>query len=176
LEHDPLWRTRHRARLDRRRIRLCLGSGLERRLHRVLTFEDLAVAANHHATQLGVGVTALHHQRHLGVALHVDDLLRLPVRGHVEGAVASEIVHRHDVGEAVLVDGGEGSLLALPEELSLLVRTQLDLLPSARHSRTPPLDLASTGSTPAMPTRIVPTFDLTGLATFRSRRSYYVRP
>src|SRR5204862_1861857 len=65
----------------------------------------------------------------------VDDLLCLPVRGHVEGAVPGEIVHRHDVSEPVLVDGRKRSLLVLPEERRLLLRTQLNLLASiGRHA------------------------------------------
>src|SRR5207247_11014578 len=85
-------------------------------------------------------ITACHHLLHLRDASNVDYILSVPVQGHVEGAIASEIIHRHDVGEAVLVDGGKGSLLALPEERGLLVGTQLDLLASsARHSCTSPL-------------------------------------
>jgi hypothetical protein len=38
------------------------------------------------------------------------------------------------MGEAVLVDGGQGGFLAFPEERSLLVGAQPDLLPSVgRH-------------------------------------------
>src|SRR5438093_6578909 len=135
LEHDAFRRAGHRARLGRRRIRLRLRPRLERSLHRVEAFEDLAVAPDHRAAELSVRVAAFHHQRHLGVASDVHDLLRLPVRGHVESAVPGEVIHRHDVGEPVLVDGGKRSLLALPEEHGLLVWTELNLLTSVhRHA------------------------------------------
>ena len=42
------------------------------------------------------------------------------------------------MGEAVLVDGGQGGFLAFPEERGLLVGAQLDLLPSVgRHDQWP---------------------------------------
>src|SRR5258705_14014682 len=102
------------------------------------------VSPDHHAPQFGVLVAGLDHQRHLGIPADVDDLLRLPVRGHVECAVPREVVHGHDMGEAVLVDGGQGGLLALPEERGLLVGAQPDLLSSVgRHSYPSPLMRAS---------------------------------
>jgi hypothetical protein len=100
-----------------------------------LVLGDLTAPPDHHAPQLAVLVAGLDHQRHLGVAADVDDLLRLAVRGHVEGAVSREVVHGHDMREAVLVDGGRGGFLAFPEERGLLVGAQPDLLPSVgRHS------------------------------------------
>src|SRR5215470_338503 len=128
LEHDALGRAGRGPRIDRRRIRLRDPASLERRPHRRLALEDLAAAANHDPPQLGIIVASLHHQRHLGVAPDVDDLLGLAVRGHVEGAVAGEVVHGDDVREAVPIDRREGRLLALPEECGLLVGGELDLL------------------------------------------------
>src|SRR5262249_24285272 len=68
-------------------------------------------------------------------------VLRLHVRGHVERAVQREVVHGHDMGESVLVDGGQGGYLAFPEELGLLVGAQLDLVPSVgRHCPLTPIE------------------------------------
>src|SRR5215471_221635 len=130
LEHDALGRAGRGPRVHRCRIRLRDRPSLERRPHRRLAFEDLAAAANHDPPQLGVLVAGLHHERHLGVAPDVDDLLGFAVGGHVEDAVASEVVHGHHVGEAIPVDRREGGLLALPEERGLLVEAELDLLAS----------------------------------------------
>src|SRR5262245_31174583 len=142
LEHDALRRAGRGPRVDRRRIRLRDGPSLERHSHRGLALEDLAAAANHDPPQLGVLVAGLHHERHLGVAPDVDDLLCLAVRGHEEGAVAGEIVHGHNVGEAVPVDRREGGFLAVPEERGLLVGAELDLPASIdRHLWSSPLSL-----------------------------------
>src|SRR5499427_2582416 len=130
LEHDTLGRASRGSRIHRCRIRLRDRPSLERRPHRGLALEDLAAAANHDPPQLGVLVAGLHHERHLGVAPDVDDLLGLAVRGHVEGAIAGEVVHGYDVGEAIPIDRGEGGLLALPEERCLLVGAELDQLAS----------------------------------------------
>src|SRR5262249_53576902 len=97
LEHDALRRAGRGPRAHRRRIRLCHRPSLERRPHRSLALDDLASAADHDAAQLAVLVTGFDHHRHLGIAANVDDLLSLAVRGHIEGAVAGEVVHRHDV-------------------------------------------------------------------------------
>src|SRR4029453_4986179 len=69
----------------------------------------------------------------------VGNLLRLFVPGHVEGAVPREKIHGPHGGKPVLVDGGQGRLLAFPEKRGLLVGTQLNLPASVDgHSCTSP--------------------------------------
>src|SRR5262249_38118944 len=132
-----------RSRLYRRRIRLRPRPRREGRLHAGFVVEDLAAPPDHHTPQLRVVVAGLDHQRHSGIAPDVDDLLRLAVRGHVERALPREVVHGDDVGEAVLVDGGQGGFLMLPKERGLLVGAQPDLLPSIGcHSCPSPLTWA----------------------------------
>src|SRR5712691_7084407 len=144
LEHHALRRAGQRSRLDRRRTRLRPRPRLERRPDAGFVLEDIAAPPDHHAPKFGVLVAGLDHQRHLRIPADVDDFLRLPVRGHVECAVPREVVHGHDMGEAVLVDGGQGRFLAFPEERGLLVGAQPDLLSSVgRHSCPSPLTRAS---------------------------------
>src|SRR4029434_9130136 len=87
LEHHALRRAGPRPLLERRRLRVGPRPRLERLPHTGFVLEDLAAPSDHHAPELGVLVAGLDHQRHSRIATDVDDLLRLPVRRHVDGEI-----------------------------------------------------------------------------------------
>src|SRR4029077_15682543 len=76
---------------------------------------------------LGIGAACLDHQRDLRIAADVHDLLRLPVRGHVIGAVAHGKVHRHEMREPVLVERSERAFSVLAQERRLFVRCEANI-------------------------------------------------
>ena len=93
---------------------------------------DLDVALQHRAAQLGVGIAGLDLERGLGLALEIADLLRLRVRPRGDDAVVHDVPERHQMRAAIGADGGACHDAFLAEEARELGLRHLDLGPS-RH-------------------------------------------
>src|SRR6185295_4646477 len=96
LERDALRRARRRRARERRAPGLLCRDVADDGLDESRVLDNLAMPADHHRAELGVLTPGLDHHPDPGISADIEHLLRLGVRGHIDGAIPGEKAHRHD--------------------------------------------------------------------------------